>query len=102
MTAARCWECCQHSRKTGPPLALIQPGCAFITDFCVNNAKAVVDAWWELGDDLLVKYNHFRIYDADTRKVDRVQTPESWNRAVIEYDKLMPMTPPPPPPKKKN
>ena len=74
---------------------------AFITDFCVNNAKAVVDAWWELGDDLLVKYNHFRIYDAETRRVGRVQTPESWNRAVIEHDKLVPMTLPTPPPKKK-
>jgi dipeptidase len=74
---------------------------AFITDFSVNNAKAVIDAWWKLGDDLLVKYNHFRIYDAETRKVDRVQTPESWNRAIIEHDKLVSMTPPPPPPKKK-
>jgi dipeptidase len=63
----------------------------FITDFCVNNAKSVVDAWWELGDSLLVKYNHFRIYDPETRKVDRVETPEWWNRMVIERDKLVPL-----------
>ncbi len=25
---------------------------------CLNNAKNVVDAWWKLGDDLWVKYNH--------------------------------------------
>lgn len=73
----------------------------FITDFCLNNAKSVVDAWWDLGDDLLVKYNHFRIYDSQTRRPGRIQTPEWWNRAVIEQDKLVPIIPPPPPPKKK-
>jgi dipeptidase len=72
-----------------------------LTDFSVNNANSVVDAWWKLGDDLLVKYNHFRIYDSQTRRPGRIQTPESWNRAVIEQDKLTPVTPPPPPPKKK-
>jgi dipeptidase len=74
---------------------------AFVTDFCVNNAKAVVDAWWKLGDDLLVKYNHFRIYDPETRRPGRIQTPDWWNKAVVEQDKLTPVTPPPPPKKKK-
>jgi dipeptidase len=67
---------------------------AFITDFCVNNAETVVDAWWKLGDDLLVKYNHFRIYDPDTRQAGRLQTPDWWNRAVIEQDKLEPISQP--------
>lgn len=69
----------------------------FITDFSINNANSVVNAWWELGDALLVKYNHFRIYNPETREAGRVETPEWWNRAVIEQDKLMPL----PPPKKK-
>jgi dipeptidase len=73
----------------------------FLTDYCVNNGNNVVNAWWKLGDDLLVKYNHFRMYDAETRRVGRVATPDEWNKAVIEHDKLVPMTPPPPPPKKK-
>jgi dipeptidase len=73
----------------------------FLTDFSVNNANCVVDAWWQLGDALLVKYNHFRIYDPKTRKVDRVETPEGWNRAVIEQNKLTPVPTPPPSPKKK-
>jgi dipeptidase len=73
----------------------------FLTDYSVNNGNNVVNAWWKLGDDLLVKYNHFRIYDADTRRVDRIQTSEAWNKAVIEHHNLVPMTPPPPPPKKK-
>jgi dipeptidase len=76
---------------------------AFITDFCVNNANSIVDAWWELGDNLLVKYNHLRIYDSETRQVGRVQTPEWWNKAVVEQEKLTPVAlqPPPPPPKRK-
>lgn len=69
----------------------------FITDFSINNANSVVNAWWELGDALLVKYNHFRIYNPETREAGRVETPEWWNRAVIEQDKLIPL----PPPKKK-
>jgi dipeptidase len=74
---------------------------AFITDFCVNNAKSVVDAWWKLGDDLLVKYNHFRIYDPETRRPGRIQTPDWWNKAVVEQDKLEPIPQPKPKPKVK-
>jgi dipeptidase len=73
----------------------------FITDFCVNNAKSVVDAWWKLGDDLLVKYNHFRIYDPVTRRPGRIQTPDWWNKAVVEVDGLEPLSPPKPKPKAK-
>ncbi len=72
----------------------------FLTDYCINNANAVVSAWWELGDQLLVKYNHFRIYNTETRKAERIAFPEWWNRAVVEYDKLEPLSSPPPPPKK--
>ena len=74
---------------------------AFITDFCVNNAKSVVDAWWKLGDDLLVKYNHFRIYNTETRRPGRIQTPDWWNKAVVEQDKLEPVPQPEPKPKVK-
>ncbi len=65
-----------------------------LTDFSINNADSVVNAWWDLGDALLVKYNHFRIYDPEARKVGRVETPEWWNRAVIDQDNLIPYTPP--------
>ena len=74
---------------------------SFITDFCLNNAKTVVDAWWKLGDDLLVKYNHFRIYDPETRRAGRIQMPDWWNRAVIEQDKLEPVSRSEPNPKVK-
>jgi dipeptidase len=79
----------------------------FITDFTLRNAKSTVDGWWKLGDQLLVKYNHFGIYDTEKRRPDRVQTPDWWNRSVIEHDNLTPVSPPPPrpeakPEKKKN
>jgi dipeptidase len=69
----------------------------FITDFSLSNAKSAIDGWWKLGDQLLVKYNHFGTYDIEKRRPGRVQTPEWWNRAVIEHDNLTPMALPPTP-----
>ncbi len=88
--------------KAASELYRENPGKArqFLTDFSINHANSVVNAWWKLGDDLLVKYNHFRIYNPETRKAGRVQTPEWWNRAVIEKDNLTPYTPPTPSAKK--
>jgi len=63
----------------------------FLTDFCISNADRVIKAWWELGDSLLVKYNHFRIYNAEKRSIGRVATPKWWNKVVTEYDKLEPL-----------
>ena len=70
----------------------------YVTDFSNNYANRVIDAWWDLGDRLLVKYNHFGVYNSKTRKTGRLGTPEWWNRAVIEHDQLEPLAPP----KKKN
>jgi dipeptidase len=63
----------------------------FITDFCINNAKNVIDAWWDLGDSLLVKYNHFRIYNSKTRKAGRIYPPNEWMEAVIKHHQLEPL-----------
>jgi hypothetical protein len=73
----------------------------FITDFTLSNAKSAVDGWWKLGDFLLVKYNHFGTYNTESRRPGRVQTPEWWNREVIEHDNLTPVAPPSPRPKAK-
>lgn len=62
----------------------------FLTDYCVTNANSVVDAWWTLGDRLLVKFNHFRLYNPETRKVDRPEMPEEWLRAIVERENLKP------------
>ena len=65
----------------------------FLTDYCINNATAVIDAWWKLGDDLLVKYNHLWIYDAKTRKQSIVKFPDWFLKLLIEYNKLTPQAP---------
>jgi len=62
----------------------------FLTTYCISNANKVVDAWWKLGDSLLVKYNHFSIYDTENRKRTRLGYPEWWLKEVVEYHKLKP------------
>ena len=68
---------------------------AFLTDYCLTNADRVVKAWWELGDFLLVKFNHFRLYDPEKRRTGRLRLPDWWNKAVVEMDKLEAMPPRP-------
>lgn len=62
----------------------------FLTAFCLNNAENVVRAWWQLGDDLLVKLNHLSYYNTERRTVDRrkMDTPEIWKKAVRIIDAL--------------
>ncbi|MDD8014723.1 MAG: C69 family dipeptidase [Acidobacteriota bacterium] len=62
----------------------------FLTEYCVNNADRVVDRWWQLGDELLVKYNKLWIYDAKTRKRNPMKYPDWWLRLLVEYNKLQP------------
>ncbi len=59
----------------------------YLTRFSNENAEKVVAAWWDLGDKLLVKYNHFGFYDSDKRVRQRVQPyGDLWNRAVRATD----------------
>ena len=62
-----------------------------LTGFCLNNAQTVVKAWWELGDRLLVKYNHFNSYDTAKRTSGKIKTanPSWWQRAVKALDVLL-------------
>ncbi len=66
-------------------------GVRIITDFSLSNATSVVGAWWKLGDDLWLKYNHLGLYDAGKRRGGRIPTanPEWWNKAVRAFDVLM-------------
>jgi len=75
--------------KKNPALAI-----EFLTDYCINNANSVVNSWWELGNQLLVKFNHLWIYDKETRKTKRLEYPEWWLRELVKYDKLVPQEPP--------
>ena len=62
----------------------------YVTGFTLNNAQNVVDAWWKLGDDLWVKYNHLALYDVEKRRSNRIPTanPEWWNKIVRALDVL--------------
>jgi dipeptidase len=62
-----------------------------LTGFSLNNAQNVVKAWWALGDDILVKYNHLGMYDARKRSRGRIPTadPDWWIKAVRAFDILM-------------
>jgi dipeptidase len=62
----------------------------FLTDYSYNNAQAVTDAWWKLGDAMMVRYNKLWIYDAKTRKRNPLTFPEWYLRALVEYNKLKP------------
>jgi dipeptidase len=62
----------------------------FLTDYCLGNATRVIDAWWELGDQLLVKYNHMWVYDVQTRKRKPLVFPEWWLKLLVDYNKLQP------------
>ncbi|MGZ4887510.1 MAG: dipeptidase [Candidatus Aminicenantales bacterium] len=63
----------------------------FLTAFGLNNAKTVLDAWWKLGDDLLVKYNRLYLYDTQKRIYERGKpaTPDWWKKAIRVFDILM-------------
>jgi dipeptidase len=62
----------------------------FLTGYCLNNATNVIDAWWKLGDDIWVKYNHLSLYNAERRRRGGlpVGNAEWWDRAVRAVDVL--------------
>jgi len=62
----------------------------FLTDYCLGNAQRVVEAWWELGDFLLVKYNHLWVYDVKNRKRSSLKYPDWWLKLLVEYNHLTP------------
>ncbi|MDH7511926.1 MAG: C69 family dipeptidase [Clostridiales bacterium] len=62
----------------------------FLTEYCLNNATNVINAWWNLGDQLLVKYNHLWIYDTKTRKRNPLRFPDWYLKLLVETNKLTP------------
>jgi len=64
----------------------------FMTGYCLDNARSVVDAWWELGDRLLVKYNKLGTYNVEKRSTERSKTqtaPDWWKKMVKVYDAIL-------------
>lgn len=62
----------------------------FLTDYCNNNANKVIDAWWKLGDQLLVKHNHLWIYDTKTRERKTLKFPDWYLKLLVKYNNLVP------------
>lgn len=62
----------------------------FLTDFSNSHANNVVNAWWKLGDDLLVKYRGLSIYDKKTRKKVNLPYPTWWLKEMIRFHNLKP------------
>ena len=62
----------------------------YLNDYCMDNAAAVTDAWWKLGDALLVKFNKLWMYDSKTRKRNALPFPEWYLRMLVETNKLKP------------
>ena len=59
----------------------------YLTKTVIDQDEKIVNAWWELGDQLLVKYNHFGFYDAPKRGRVRAQPySEIWRKAVKMVD----------------
>jgi dipeptidase len=60
----------------------------YLTGFCLANADEVVKAWWKLGDRLLVKYDHFGVYDPGKRSRGAGEPPlsETWRKSVKMVD----------------
>jgi len=63
----------------------------FLTDYCNNNANLVINAWWELGDRLLVRFNHLWDYDVKERKRKSLEYPDWWLKLLVEYNNLKPI-----------
>ena len=60
----------------------------YLTGICLSNAEEVVKAWWNLGDKLLVKYDHGGLYNVDKRTRDsgKPEISETWRKAVKMVD----------------
>jgi dipeptidase len=67
-----------------------QKAIKFVNDYSMNNATNVINAWWELGDQLLVKYNHLWIYDVKSRKRLPLKFPDWYLKELIKYNELEP------------
>jgi dipeptidase len=58
----------------------------FLTDYCNNNAKAVLDDWWNLADILIVKYSNCMINDFQNNTTIRAGYPNWWlNETGYQY-----------------
>jgi dipeptidase len=62
----------------------------YLTDYCLGNSSAVVSAWWQLGDQLLVKYNKLWVYDSAARKRNPLKFPDWYLKELVRGNQLVP------------
>ncbi len=62
----------------------------YLTDYCTGNAKLIIDTWWDLGDELLVRYNKLWQYNIEERKREAIEFPEWWLKELVRYNNLKP------------
>ena len=62
----------------------------YLTDYCINNAHLVINAWWDLGNELLVRFNKLWKYNIQERKREPIKYPDWWLKELIRYNKLKP------------
>jgi dipeptidase len=62
----------------------------YLTDYCLGNSSAVVSAWWQLGDQLLVKYNKLWLYDPAARKRNPLKFPDWYLKELVRTNQLVP------------
>ena len=55
-----------------------------------DNANLVINAWWELGNELLVRYNKLWKYNIKERKREKIEYPAWWLKELIRYNNLKP------------
>jgi dipeptidase len=59
----------------------------YLTKTVIDLNDKIVAGWWDLGDKLLVKYNHLGFYNSEKRTRERVNAyGGSWNKAVRMVD----------------
>ncbi len=59
----------------------------YLTKTVIDLNDKIVAGWWDLGDKLLVKYNHLGFYNAEKRTRERVNAyGAQWNKAVRMVD----------------
>ncbi len=64
----------------------------FLNEYSNNHAANVIQAWWDLGDQLLVKYNHLWIYDSQKRERQAIKFPDWYLKMLIDSNKIPPQT----------
>jgi dipeptidase len=59
----------------------------YLTKTVIDLNDKIVAGWWDLGDKLLVKYNHLGFYNSEKRSRERVNAyGGQWNKAVRMVD----------------